>query len=388
VTAADIPRGDATALLEALVRFDSRNPSLVAGAPGEGELARFLADVLIGWGFRVELQEAAPGRPNVVARVGPPGGARLMFNGHLDVVDVGGMRHPPFDATAGNGRLYGRGASDMKGGVAAMCAAAARAAEATRTELIVAAVVDEEFASAGTRALVEHGVRADAAIVTEPTRLHVAPAHRGFTWVELEFRGRAAHGSRYDLGADAIAHAGAVLHELEFLQRSTLSAHTHRLLGHASLHASTIRGGSGWSTYPDRCVLQVERRTLPGEATDQVMAEFEDACRRARLAHPRLDVGITHVLTQQPSDVSEDATVVRALSQALATLGEPVVVEGVSAWTDAALLNAAGIPAICFGPGDMSLAHADEEWIDLAEVERATQVLTHLALHWSQTIDS
>lgn len=271
----------------------------------------------------------------------------------------------------------------MKGGVAAMCAAAARAADGDlRAELIVAAVVDEEYASLGTRAVVESGIRADAAIVTEPTLLGIGPAHRGFTWVELRFNGRAAHGSRYDLGVDAIAHAGLVLEELHRLQRDTLDKRVHRLLGHASLHAATITGGSGWSTYPEECVLRMERRTLPGESTDAVMQEFTDACARAKARDARLDVAVEHVLTQSPSDVPEDAPVVRALDAALRAAGEEPVVAGVTAWTDAALLNAAGIPAICFGPGDMSLAHAAEEWIELEQVERATRVLTRLALDW------
>jgi acetylornithine deacetylase len=381
--ATTVPRGDAVALLKLLTSFDSRNPALVPGAPGEGQLAHALADTLASWGFRVELQEAAPGRPNVVARIGPSGAPALMFNGHVDVVDVGGMTHEPFAGVEQSGRWYARGSSDMKGGVAAMCAAAARAADGDlRTELIVAAVVDEEYESLGTRTLVASGIRADAAIVTEPTLLGIGPAHRGFTWVELRFHGHAAHGSRYDLGVDAIAHAGLVLEELHRLQRDTLDQRGHRLLGHASLHASTITGGSGWSTYPDECVLRIERRTLPGESTDRVMDEFTAACARARARDTRLDVVVEHVLTQAPSDVPEDAPVVRALDAALRASGERPVVIGVTAWTDAALLNAAGIPAICFGPGDMSLAHAAEEWIELEEVERATRVLTRLALDW------
>ena len=377
-----IPRGDAVALLRQLVRIDSRNPSLVSGAPGEGAIGRYLAAVLSAWGFRVELQEAAPGRSNVVACIGPGRGPSLMFNGHLDVVDSSGMTHAPFDATTLDGRLYGRGSSDMKGGVAAMCAAAARASDQLQGDVLVAAVVDEEFASLGTRTMIERGVRAAAAIVTEPTGLAIAPAHRGFVWMELTFHGRAAHGSRYDLGVDAITHAAAVLQELEVLQRDVLCQRTHQLLGHASLHASTIGGGTGWSTYPDRCVLQVERRTLPGESPDEVVAQFTAACDHARALHPALNVRMRHVLTQAPSDVAVDAPVVRALAAALAAEGEAAPVRGVSAWTDAALLNAAGIPAICFGPGDMSLAHADEEYIELAEVERATRVLTRLAISW------
>lgn len=379
-----IEPGDAVALLSSLVRIDSRNPDLCQGTPGEGAIGHHLAQVLTRWGFRVELQEVAPGRGNVIARIGPSGGASLMFNGHLDVVDVGAMTHPPFEATIHNGKLYGRGSSDMKGGVAAMCAAASRVAPNLRCELVVAAVVDEEFASLGTRALVASGVRTDAAIVTEPTRLAIGPAHRGFAWVELEFRGRAAHGSRYDLGVDAVMHAAAVLTELERFEQSVLAQRTHALLGHASIHASTVEGGVGWSTYPDRCIVRLERRTLPGETTDSVLKEISDVCDRVNAVRSAFEVSIRHVLTQAPSDVPVDAPVVKALGDAMHSCGVEPRVAGVTAWTDAAILNDAGIPAICFGPGDMSLAHADEEWISLDEVERATAVLARLAEAWGR----
>lgn len=384
-----IPPGDAVALLRALVRIDSRNPSLVPDGPGEGNVAQALADVLGAWGFRVELMSAAPGRDNVVARIGPSGGRTLLFNGHLDVVGVDGMVHAPFSAEEHDGRLYGRGSCDMKGGVAAMCAAAARAArDGLHGEIIVSAVVDEEFESLGTRALVASGLRADAAIVTEPTRMAVNPAHRGFVWVEFCFAGLAAHGSRYDLGIDAIRHAGFVLDELERLQHDVLDLRTHHLLGHASLHASTISGGTGWSTYPDTCVLRIERRTLPGETTASVISEFEQACARATTRDAALDVQVRHVLTQGPSDVPADAAIVRALEAAMRAEGEPVRHEGMSAWTDAALLNEAGIPAICYGPGDIVLAHSAEEWVPLDEVERATRVLQRLATNWMQRKES
>ncbi|MGI8843182.1 MAG: M20/M25/M40 family metallo-hydrolase, partial [Gemmatimonadaceae bacterium] len=232
--------GDAVELTRLLVRQDSRNPSLVAGAPGEGLVARVLAGILREWGFAVELPEVSSGRPNVIARLGPAGGGTLMLNGHLDTVGVEGMTHPPFDPQVREGLMYGRGSADMKSGVAAMCAAAARAAatNALRCEVIIAAVTDEEYESEGTRALIASGVRADAAIVTEPTRLSIAPAHRGFAWIELTVRGKAAHGSRYDIGVDAIRKAALVLAELDAYERDVLSARTHRLLGHASLHAS------------------------------------------------------------------------------------------------------------------------------------------------------
>jgi acetylornithine deacetylase len=381
----NVAPGDALELTRALVRIDSRNPDLMPGAPGERGAAVALAGVLTSWGFRVTLQDTGGGRPNVVARIGSArrGAPVLMFNGHLDVVGVEGMTHPPFDGRLESGRVHGRGATDMKGGVASMCAAAWHAQQSGLAgEIVVAAVVDEEFESLGTRTLLANGVRADAAVVTEPTRLAIAPAHRGFTWVEITCRGRAAHGSRYDTGIDAIRHAGHILTELDRLEQEELVKHTHPLLGHASLHAATVAGGVGWSTYPDRCTLRVERRTLPGDQIDAAVQEVEACCRRVQQRVPSLDAQVNHVFTQRPSDVALDAPIVQALRRALEEERVEVRVEGLSAWTDAALLNEAGIPAICFGPGDIARAHSDEEWVSVAEIELATSVLARLARAW------
>ena len=376
-------RGDGPGLLRDIVRIDSRNPSLVPGAPGEGRVARAIADTLSAWGLDARLVEAAPGRPNVVATLaGSGGGPSLLFNGHMDVVDVEGMTHAPFDAFDRDGRVFGRGASDMKGGVAAMCAAAARLGGALRGDVIVTAVVDEEWQSLGTSALMASGLRADAAIVTEPTRLGIMPAHKGFVWLEVTVRGRAAHGSRWDIGVDAIRYAGLLLAELDRVDADELSRRTHPLLGRASLHASTIEGGIGLSTYPDRCVVRIERRTIPGEQTADVERETVDACNRIRARRPDFDADVRVMFSQPPSDVPPDAPVVSALRDVLSARGMSTALTGMSAWTDAALLNAAGVPAICFGPGDMGLAHAAEEYIDAAEVERATDVLVDLARSW------
>ena len=374
--------GDAVALTRELVRVDSRNPSLVPGGPGEGPVARALADVLTSWGLRVEMHDTAPGRPNVIARAGTPGARSLMFNGHLDVVGIDGMIHAPWDAEERDGSIYGRGSSDMKAGVSAMCAAAARVSATIGGEVIVTAVIDEEYESIGTRALIGSGVRADAAIVTEPTRLAIMPAHLGFVWIDVTTHGRAAHGSRWDLGVDAIRHAGLVLAEIDRLDGEVLPTRGHPLLGRPSIHASLIEGGTGISTYPDRCTLRLERRTIPGESDAQVRREIEDACERAARGRPsfRADVAVT--FSQAPSDVAVDAPVVDALSNALRSCNEDVRIQGMSAWTDAALLNAAGIPAICFGPGDITLAHAAEEYVSVDEIERATAVLTQLAQQW------
>lgn len=377
-----VPRGDAVALTRALVSIDSRNPLLVPGAPGESEVAGFLASVLKDWGFSVELMDAAPNRPNVIARIGS-GARTLMFNGHLDVVGVEGMSHPPFDAALREGKIFGRGSTDMKAGIAAMCTAALAAAQGgIQGEIILAAVADEEFESLGTRAMLAAGVRADAAVITEPTRLAICPAHRGFAWFDIDIAGRAAHGSRYDLGVDAITHAGLLLAELDRLEREVLPAKTHALLGRASIHASVIRGGSGYSTYPDHCHLGIERRTIPGETALDALTEIELLCEGIRARRPSFEALIRLGASQPPSDVRVDAPIVAALERACIEVGLRGAIEGLSAWTDAALLNEAGIPTVCFGPGDISLAHSAEEFVEVKEIETAVAVLTRLATTW------
>jgi acetylornithine deacetylase len=376
-------RGDAIALTRHLVAIDSRNPSLVNDGPGEDACARALARTLGSWGFRVELQETGANRPNVIARIGRSGARAILFNGHLDTVGVEGMVHAPWDAAVRSGRLYGRGSSDMKAGVAAMCVAALRVADANLDgEVIVAAVTDEEFESLGTRALVASGIGAEAAIVTEPTRLAICPAHRGFAWLELVVHGRAAHGSRYDLGVDAITLAALVLAELDVYQRTVLAAITHPLLGRPSLHASIVTGGLGLSTYPDRCRVQLERRTLPGESAADFTREVEAACARVRARVPEFSADLVPGFAQAANDVAATHPLVRALVASLERVGARVSIEGLPCWTDAALLTAAGIPAICFGPGDIGLAHSAEEYVSVDEIGRAVGVLAGFVSEW------
>ena len=380
-----IPRGDAVALARALIQIDSRNPTLAPDSPGEAGCARMLASVLDDWGFSVEMADIAPGRSNVVARIGPRDAPALMLNGHLDVVGVEGMVHDPFAAELRDNRIYGRGSADMKGGLAAMCAAAVSIPTSNRNrQILVTAVVDEEYESLGMRALLSSGVRAEGAIITEPTRLAICPAHRGFAWLDVSFRGRAAHGSRYDIGVDAITHAGLLLAELEQLERTRESGPRHPLLGRGSLHASKIRGGVGMSTYPEACELAIERRTLPGESAEKAMQEITNACDRVKVKHPAFDARVTLSTAQLPSDVPPDSPIVKRLRGALERENVPVRIEGLSAWTDAALLNEAGIPAICFGPGDIALAHAAEEYIPLEEIGVATRVLSRVVREWCE----
>jgi acetylornithine deacetylase len=381
-----VQREDAVALTRALVQIDSRNPTLSADGPGERNVALALADILTDWGFSVELFDSGSDRPNLVARIGPAGSPAIMFAGHLDTVGVEGMTHAPFSGDIEGGNLYGRGSCDMKSGLAAMCvgalAAFRKAGGKARRQIIIAAVTDEEYESLGMRAMLDSGVRAEFAILTKPTRLAICPAHRGFVWSEIEFTGRAAHGSRWDIGIDAIRHAGLVLSGIDALDAGELQNRKHPLLGRGSIHASTIIGGIGMSTYPDKCILRVERRTIPGETADDSLRELRSICDDVRARRAELDAAVRLIAAQEPSDVQVDAPVVKALSSALEAEGLAAPVEGLSAWTDAALLNAAGIPAVCFGPGDIALAHSAEEFVPIDEIEKAARVLTRVASEW------
>ncbi len=375
---------DAIALTEALVAVDSRNPDLVPGAPGERACAEVLASVLSGWGFAVSLTDVTPGRSNVIARIGPVGRSPLVLNGHLDVVGTEGMTHEPFTPITRDGNLYARGATDMKAGIASMCVAAARAAArgALHCEVIIAAVCDEEFASIGTRALLADGLQATGAIITEPTRLSVVPAHKGFAWIDIAVQGRAAHGSRYDVGIDANRHAALLIAALDRFELDTLSTRTHPLLGRASLHAAMISGGTGWSTYADRCDVRIERRTVPGESGAQALEEVRSAIAALQRERPQFAANASLTCAQPPLDLPADAPLVRAVVHAAQGAGLPGAIKGLSCWTDAALFAEAGIPALCFGPGDIARAHSATEWVEVEQIEQATAVLEQVCSTW------
>ncbi len=362
-------------LLKTLVSIDSINPNLVPGSAGEAAIAQYVANWVKRAGFEVELDEPAPGRVSVigVAR-GTGGGRSLLLNAHMDTVGVAGMEHPHEPVVVDN-RLYGRGAYDMKSGLAAiMLAAAAAKQRQLRGDIIVTAVADEEYASIGTQSLVKR-LRADAAIVTEPTELNICIAHKGFVWLEIETRGVAAHGSRPDLGVDAIVKMGKVLTALEALQRSLQAGEGHPLLGAGSIHASLISGGQELSSYPDRCLLSVERRTIPGESTQHVEAQLRQIIGEISASDPGFQATLKTTLERDPSEVSWQAPIVQTLNQqASAILGKRPDVVGASYWMDTALFSASGIPTVTFGPGGAG-AHAVVEWADLDQLERCIAVL-------------
>jgi acetylornithine deacetylase len=372
--------GDPIALARLLVSIPSVNPSLEAGGTGEGDIAAVVAQLLAGWGFAVQRPEASPGRPNVVARLEGTAGSTLLLNGHLDTVGVAGMTVPPFAAQMLGSRLVGRGACDMKGGVAALLAAAARLARSgPRPSLLVLLTADEEHASLGMQAAVRAGCAADLAVVCEPTGLAVMPAHKGFVWVGASFVGRAAHGSLPEEGVDAIRHAALFISALDRFAARYRFLPEHPLLGYGSIHAGTIRGGTAPSVYPDRCEVQLECRTMPGTPPDTVLAELEDLLEGVRRVEPTLRASLAVTLARPGSEVPTDSALVRGLLAACEAEAVPRRVLGMSAWVDAAFLNDASVPAVCFGPGSIARAHTADEWIESSEIVTCAAVLETFA---------
>ena len=371
-------------LLSDLVSINSINPDLVPGSPGEAEIAHYIADWLKLNDLEVELVESVAGRPNVVGVArGTGGGKTLLLNGHMDTVGIAGMSdaHKPFIK---EGRLYGRGSYDMKGGVAAcMLAIAEVRKQRLRGDIIFTAVIDEEYASLGTLDLAQR-FHADGAIVAEFTELQLILAHRGFVWLEVETIGKAAHGSRPDLGVDAIVKMGKVLTEIEKLDQNLRANPTHPLLSSGSLHASLIQGGQELSSYPERCLLSAERRTLPGESPESVEAEFLKIIRDIQRSDSSFNAIVRRGIDRSPLETSEDADIVKAIQAAsVKTLNHPPQIAGVPFWTDAAVLSAAGIPSVLFGPSG-SGAHAVEEWVDLSSVKACAEIYLATAMSFCE----
>jgi acetylornithine deacetylase len=365
-------------LLRTLISIDSVNPSLVPGARGEGVIGEAIASHMRRIGLDVVTQAVGPDRFNVIGVLeGRAPGPTLMFCGHMDTVGVEGME-APFEPRERDGRVHGRGAEDMKGGLAAMIDAArlVMAARLPRGRLVVAAVVDEEFASAGAEALVQTW-RADAAIVPEPTGLQIGVAHKGFAWIDVETLGRAAHGSRPGEGRDAIIDMGRVLQRLEGLARS-LEARPHPRLGPASLHASIIAGGQELSSYPARCTLTIERRTLPGESGADAEREVHEILEILAAEDPEFRSSLHLRFERPPYEVTAEHPLRRLLGAALSRAGGEVVEAGVSYWTDAAILGAAGIPTVLFGPGGAGL-HGRDEYVRIVDVLRCRYALADVA---------
>jgi acetylornithine deacetylase/succinyl-diaminopimelate desuccinylase family protein len=370
---------DVAELAAKLVAIESINPEVVAGGSGEVEIARFVAEWCDRAGLETTLSEPAAGRPNVVAVAhGSGGGRTLILNAHTDTVGVAGMIDP-FAPRLEGGRLYGRGSYDMKGSLAACMLAVAEATRSRlRGDVVLTAVSDEEFASVGSEA-VAASIAADASIVTEPTEMELAIAHRGFVHLEIETHGRAAHGSRPHLGIDAIAKMGRVLVGIEELDKRLRADPTHRYVGSGSVHASLVEGGQEYSSYPARCVLQAERRTIPGETVELAEREIRALLDDAGDSDPQFSADVRVLASREPFEVAEDAEVVATVRRCAApVLGSEPAVVGVSFWADSALLAAAGVPTVLFGPRGEG-AHAEVEWVDLASLEQCVEIYAAVA---------
>lgn len=376
-----LSRASLLELLAELVAIPSVNPTLAPDEPGgEARIAGFCRDWLYERGIRAWTEEVAPGRANAVAELGRGEAPTLVFCAHLDTVSARGMAIPPFEAREEHGRVYGRGAYDMKGGVAAiMAAAAVLSREDLPGRVLLALVCDEEVASLGADDFVRRHP-ADGCILTEPSDGELVLAHKGFVWADLVTTGVAAHGSRWQEGVSAIGRMGRIVAELERFDAEELRRRDYPLLGPASLHCATIAGGSGPSTYAAQCRLGVERRTLPGETPELVRAELEDVVRRAGE-----DAVVDVTFHRPPLVCDRDAPIARSVRDAAAAVtGRPPRESGVGYWMDAAVFAGAGIPAVNYGGGGAG-AHAAIEWADLDSCVTTARVLVEAARRFCAT---
>lgn len=362
------------ALLNELIALPSVNPGCVgvrAERSGERRVAEFLAACAAKAGLDVALEPVLPGRFNLLARLTPPSkpARRILLAPHLDTINGSDGQFVP---RTRNGRIYGRGACDTKGSVAAMffslCALARHGRRPAKTEIVFAGFIDEECYQAGSRALARTRLNADLALVGEPTRNRVLTAHKGSLWLEFRVRGRSAHGSQPEKGRNAIRAMAQIVELLETAYREDLLCRAHPLLGHPTSSVGEICGGVQPNVVPDLCVIRVDRRTLPGETEKGVIREAARFLRKHGLKAEVCSVKQEPCL---PMETDPSLPLVRSLMRA-ARQHAPL---GAQYFCDAAVLSAAGIPSVIFGPGDISQAHTADEWIEIQSLERNTSIL-------------
>ena len=370
-----------TALLSRLVAINSINPNLVPGAPGERGIADFISGWLVARGVTVDeisCGVAGADRPSLLCRVpGSGGGRSLMLYAHTDTVGVAGMG-APFAPVIRDGALHGRGSYDMKASLAAILRIAAEvAARPCAGDLYLMIVADEESGSLGTEAVLaeiaRRGLSIDACIVTEPSDLRLMLGHRGFATGVITTRGRAAHTARRDEGVDAIAMMARVIVGLEELDARLNSGPEHPLLGHSAVVASRVRGGSELFTYPAECQAEFVWRILPGETRAGLAVEVEEFFAALKARDPRFDASLAWRLWREPMLAARDAPIVAALR---AAAGQPAECAA-PWWTDAALIQAAGISTAIFGPAGGGI-HSVDEWVDLESLARFETILLNV----------
>jgi acetylornithine deacetylase len=386
----NVDRAHFVDLLSRLVRIGSINPAFSDGSTNEAELAAFVAGEMEGLGMETRRFEPEPGRVSVLGRLpGAGGGPSLMLYAHLDTVGIEGMADP-FSGEERDGRVYGRGAYDMKGGLAA-CLSAVRtlrdAGVRLRGDLLIAAVADEEVASIGMADLLRHAT-ADAAIVTEPTEMRICLAHKGFVWLEVETFGRAAHGSRFGEGIDANMRMGRFLARLDGLEKELRTSPPHPLVGPPSLHAAVLRGGTGASTYAAHCRLEIERRTIPGETEELVLAQIRAITDGLAAEDPTFRAEVRATLTRGGFEAPADAPVVRSVMGAAAeVLGSEPEIVGEPYWMDTALIADAGIDAVVIGARGAG-AHETVEWADVDSHVQLVSILARASADFCRRAES
>lgn len=374
-----------TDLIAELVRVDSVNPSLDSRHAGETELARYVAEWSERRGLAVQWLESVPGRPSlIVTAKGTGSGASLLLNGHLDTVGVTGM-DGAFEPKVVDGKLYGRGAFDMKASLAACLMTLVAAKElGLKGDVIFTAVADEENDSIGTQetlaALQQAGVRPAAAIVTEPSELEIQVAHRGFAVMQVELEGKASHTAKPEAGVNALTHLGRLLAGVERAAGTLTSGPAHPLLGHGSLQPVLASGGQELYTTPARAVATLERRTVPGENLAQARAEIDAILADLKANDSSVSATVETLIAREPFEVGLEADLVKLVAAAAeAVTGSPAPLVGAPYWTDAALVAAAGIPTVLYGPRGGGI-HQTVEWVELDSVETVRQVLVRTAV--------
>ncbi|MFX1255106.1 MAG: ArgE/DapE family deacylase [Promethearchaeota archaeon] len=365
-------------LLQDLIRIDSVNPVLTNIGTGELEIAQYIGNYLEKMGLEVTYQDINSKRANVVGILkGEGGGKTIMLNGHTDTVGIEGMNIDPFNPKFENGKVYGRGALDMKSGLAATIMAVQAIMNAKiklKGDVILAFVADEENLSLGTERLVKD-YSADGAIICEPTDLQITMAHKGFAWIRIEIFGKAAHGSRPEEGVDAIVKAGKVLMEIDYLEKNILPQKQHPLLGAPSIHASLIKGGTELSTYPHYCKIELERRTLPKENRNDVVEEINKIIETISSEDRQFKADFNVYFYRSALEVSQNHSIVHSLDKAYRRVRtQKSRFVGGSYWTDAALLTEAGIPTVIFGPRGEG-PHSAIEYVDFESVIATTEIL-------------
>ncbi|KAK0106152.1 hypothetical protein ONS96_003800 [Cadophora gregata f. sp. sojae] len=377
-TPLDATISDPVTLARALVRIDSTNPGLSkSGGAGETAIAEYITAWLSHRNIETHWLESTRGRPSVVGIVrGIGGGKALMLNGHTDTVTTAGYEGNPLSGDIYCGKIYGRGIIDMKAGIAAALVALARAKETNlRGDVIFAGVADEENLSLGTEEILAAGWTADGAIVMEPTMLDIVLSHKGFVWFKVNIYSRAAHGSQFDIGIDAICKAGYFLVELDKYSKSISAGKRDQWLKTGSVHASLIQGGEEPSSYPAMCSITIERRTVPGKAEETTLQELRSILEHLTDTVPEFKYDILTTFVRPAFQIAEEHPLVRSvISAAGGTLGRNVKLKGERFWADTALLMEAGIPALLFGPDGEGL-HGTNEWVTIESVTKLADAI-------------